>query len=211
MLIYGSRTSLIVGVSAAVVGTFIGLIIGLFSGYYGGTVDNLLMRITDIFLIIPIFPLAIVLAFVVGPSLWNLIILFGFLGWPGTARQVRSAILSLKEYQFIEAARALGAGDMRIIFYHLLPNVAGIVVASMIGRTTMAILGEAGLAFVGVVDPRNISWGRIISRALGSGAIIFGAWWTLLTPGLLIALLALGFSLFGHGLTIFINPQIARR
>lgn len=210
-IIYGSRVSLLVGFAAAIVGTLLGTTIGLVSGYFGGLVDTILMRVTDIFLIIPMIPLAILLALYLGPSLFNIVILLGFLGWPGIARQIRAQILSLKEAPFIEAARAIGAGNRRIMFTHLMPNVAGLMMANMIGGTVGAILSEAGLSFLGVTDPRNISWGRVISRSLGSGAIIYGAWWTLLPPGLCLAFLACGFSFFSHGLTLILNPQLRRR
>jgi|YelNatPaOPRAMG01_1025707.scaffolds.fasta_scaffold11134_5 ABC-type dipeptide/oligopeptide/nickel transport system permease subunit len=207
-IIYGSRVSLLIGISAAIVGTLLGTTIGLFSGYFGGVVDTVLMRITDVFMIIPMVPLAILLALYIGPSLFNIVILLGFLGWPGIARQIRSQVLSLREAQFIEAIRALGAGNVRIMFVHILPNVVGLMIANMIGGAVGAIMAESGLAFLGVTDPRNISWGRIISRSLGSGAVIKGAWWTLLPPGICIALLACGFSFFSHGLMLLLTPRL---
>lgn len=210
-IIYGSRVSLLVGFSAAFVSTMIGVLIGLISGYFGGVVDTILMRITDIFLIIPMIPLAILLALFIGPSLLNIVILIGFLGWPGLARQIRAQVLSLKERPFIEALRALGASDKRIIFYHLLPNISGLMFASMIGGSVMAILAESGLAFLGVSDPRVMSWGRIVSRALGSGAIIRRAWWVIIPPGLCIALLACGFSFLSHGLMLLVSPFLRER
>jgi len=210
-IIYGSRVSLLIGISAAIVGTLLGTTIGLFSGYFGGVVDTVLMRITDVFMIIPMVPLAILLALYIGPSLFNIVILLGFLGWPGIARQIRSQVLSLREAQFIEAIRALGAGNVRIMFVHILPNVVGLMIANMIGGAVGAIMAESGLAFLGVTDPRNISWGRIISRSLGSGAVIKGAWWTLLPPGICIALLACGFSFFSHGLMLLLTPRLRGR
>lgn len=210
-IIYGSRVSILIGFAAAAVSTTIGALIGVVSGYFGGVIDVILMRITDIFLIIPMIPLAILLALFVGPSLFNIIVLIGFLGWPGLARQIRAQILSLKELPFVEALRALGASDRRIIFYHLLPNISGLVFASMIGGSVGAILAEAGLSFLGVTDPRVMSWGRIVARALGSGAVLRKAWWTLVPPGLCIALLACGFSFFSHGLMLLVSPFLRER
>ncbi|MEM2523127.1 MAG: ABC transporter permease [Candidatus Bathyarchaeia archaeon] len=209
-LIHGSRVAFIVGISAAVIVTILGTIIGTVSGYFGGVVDTVLMRITDVFLIIPMLPFAILLALYVGPSLLNIVILIGFLGWPGLARGIRAQVLAIKEAPFIEAARATGASSKRIMFIHILPNLIGIIMASMVGSSIGAIMAEAGLAFLGVTDPRIISWGRIIQRSLGSGAIIYGAWWTLVPPGIFLATLASGFSFFSHGLTLFLSPQLRR-
>lgn len=210
-IVYGARISLLVGFTAAAVGTALGTLIGMISGYFGGIVDTILMRLTDVFLVIPMIPLAILLALFVGPSLFNIVILLGFLGWPGSARQIRAQILSLKEAPFIEAIRALGASDKRIMFVHLLPNVVGVMIANLVGGSVGAILAEAGLAFLGVTDPRTISWGRLISRSLAGNAILFGAWWTLIMPGLCLALLACGFSFFSHSLTLILNPQLRRK
>jgi len=209
-IVYGARVSLLVGITAAALSTLLGALIGLTSGYFGSIVDVLLMRLTDVFLILPMIPLAILLAMYFGPSLFNIVILLGFLGWPGAARQIRAQVLSLKEASYVEAARALGASNKRIMFVHLLPNVTGVIIANLIGGSVGAILSEAGLAFLGVIDPRTISWGRIISRSLNGHAIIFGAWWTLIMPGLCITLLACGFSFFSHGLTLILNPQLRR-
>ncbi|MEM2424751.1 MAG: ABC transporter permease [Candidatus Bathyarchaeia archaeon] len=210
-IIYGSRISLTVGLLAAVVGTSLGTTIGLVSGYYGGILDDIFMRITDIFLVIPFIPLAILLALCVGPNIWNVILLLGFFGWPPAARQVRSLALSLKELPFIEAARAIGAGDRRIIFRHILPNVTGIIIANVVSRTVFAILMEAGLAFLGASDPRNISWGMMIFHAMRSGAVFYGAWWTYIPAGLCIAILACGFAFLGHGITLILNPRLRGR
>lgn len=210
-IIYGSRISLIVGLLAAAVGTLLGTIIGLFSGYFGGVLDDILMRLTDIFLIIPFIPLAIMFALYLGPSIWIVVLLFGFFGWPPTAKQIRSQILSLKEAPFVEAARAIGASNLRIIFIHLLPNVMGVIIANVITRTVFAILAEAGLAFLGASDPRNISWGMMIFYALRSGAFLRGAWWTYIPAGFCIALLACGFAFFGHGITLALNPRLRGR
>ncbi|MEM1565633.1 MAG: ABC transporter permease [Candidatus Bathyarchaeia archaeon] len=210
-IIYGSRISIMVGLLAAAIGTALGTVVGLISGYFGGIVDDILMRITDIFLIIPFIPLAIMFALYVGPSIWNVVLIFGFLGWPPTARQIRSLTLSLKETPFIEAARAIGAGNGRIIFKHILPNTTGVIVANVVSRTVFAILAEAGLAFLGASDPRNISWGMMIFFAMRSGAVLYGAWWTYIPAGFCVALLACGFAFLGHGITLLLNPRLRGR
>lgn len=209
-LIYGTRISLIVGIFAATLGTLLGTIIGLVSGYYGGVLDDFLMRLTDIFLTLPFIPLAMIFALYFGPSIWTIIMLFGFLTWPPTARQIRSQILSLKEALFVEAARAIGASNSRIIFVHLLPQVSGLIIANVISRVVSAVLAEAGLALVGASDPTNISWGMMMYFAVKSAALYYGAWWTIVPPGLCLALLACGFSFLGHGLTLIINPRLRR-
>lgn len=210
LIIYGSRVSLIVGLLSAAFGTLLGTIIGLIAGYYGGAVDDILMRLTDIFLTMPFIQIALLFALYFGPSVWNIIIVFSFFGWPPAARQVRSQILYLKEATFIEAARAIGASDARILFVHLLTNVFGVVIANIITRTVFAILAEAGLAFIGASDPRVISWGTILYYAQRSGSIIYGAWWTIIPPGFCIALLACGFTFLSHGITILLNPKLRR-
>ncbi|MEM1542367.1 MAG: ABC transporter permease [Candidatus Bathyarchaeia archaeon] len=210
LIIYGSRVSLLVGLLASAVGTLLGTIIGLFSGYFGGILDELLMRITDIFLIVPFLPLAIMIMYIFGPSIWNVVLLFGFLGWPTAARQIRSQILSLKEAPFIEAARAIGAGDMHIIFKHLFPCIIGVVIANVIGRTSFAIMAEAGLAFLGASDPTVISWGLMMAYAQSSGAVLLGAWWTIVPPGFCITLLSCGFSFLGYGINLVLNPRLRR-
>jgi len=210
-IIYGSRISLIVGLLTAAVATLLGTIVGLLSGYFGGSLDEVLMRITDIFLTIPFIPLAILFALYFGPNIWNIILIFGLFGWPPVARQVRSQILSLRETLFVEALRALGASDKRVIFIHLLPNVSGIIMANVVSRTVFVILAEAGLAFLGASDPRNISWGMMIFYALRSGAVVQGAWWTYIPAGLCVALLACGFSFLGHGINLVLNPRLRGR
>lgn len=210
-IIYGSRISILIGVASACIGTLLGTIIRLFSGYFGGFVDDVLMRTTDIFLIIPFIPLAVLFALYIGPSLWLIILLLGFFGWPPAARQVRSQILSLKESAFVETVRALGASHMHIIFRHLLPNVIGLILADVTLRTVYAILAEAGLAFIGVFDPTIISWGTILYFGLRMGALYYGAWWTIVPAGFCIALLGCGFAFLGHGITLVLNPKLAGR
>jgi ABC-type dipeptide/oligopeptide/nickel transport system permease subunit len=210
LIIFASRSVLTISLLAASIGTILGTVIGLLAGYFGGAVDDILMRLTDVFLIIPFIPLAIALTLYFGPSMWNIILLFGFFGWPSAARQVRSQVLSLREALYVEAARAIGASDFYIIFKIILPNVIGIVIANVVMRTVFVITAESGLALIGATDPRNLSWGTLLFYAQRSGAIIKGAWWTFIPPGFCISMLACGFTFFGHGIMWFLNPRLQR-
>ncbi len=209
-VVYGARVSMLVGVLAASLATFIGTVIGLTAGYIGGYVDEVLMRITDLFLVIPGLPLIIVLAAILGPNIYNVILVIGISSWPSVARIIRSQVLSVREYSYIEAARATGASSMRIMFIHILPNVAPLIYINIALNIANAILIEAGLSFLGLGDPNNISWGTILFFAEQSQAIIKGAWWYVLPPGLCILLVALSFIFIGHALDEILNPKLRR-
>ncbi len=208
--LYGAQISLIVGFSAAIVTVFVGLIIGLISGYFGGIIDEILMRITDFFLVIPAIVFMIIISALVGPSLLNVIMVIGLLSWSPTARIVRSMVLSIKEWPFIESARANGAGHLYIMFRHIVPNVIPIVFANMTLAISNAIFSQAALVFLGVGDVNDISWGNILHFALSSGAISAGDWWYVVPPGLFIILLILGFILVGYSLEEILNPRLRR-
>jgi len=208
--LYGAQISLIVGFSAAIVTVFVGLIIGLVSGYFGGIIDEILMRITDFFLVIPAIVFMIIISALVGPSLLNVIMVIGLLSWSPTARIVRSMVLSIKEWPFIESARANGAGHLYIMFRHIVPNVIPIVFANMTLAISNAIFSQAALVFLGVGDVNDISWGNILHFALSSGAISAGDWWYVVPPGLFIILLILGFVLVGYSLEEILNPRLRR-
>lgn len=209
-VIYGTRISLLIGVLAALLATFLGALIGLFSGYIGGVVDEVLMRITDFFLVLPGLPLIIVLTAVLGPNVFNIILVIGVISWPSIARVIRSQVLAVKEYQYIEAAKAIGASPGRIMFIHVLPNVAPLIYVNIALNVANAILIEAGLSFLGLGDPNNISWGTILFFAEQSQAIIKGAWWYVVPPGLCILLVSLAFILIGHSLDEILNPKLRR-
>ncbi len=209
--IYGSRISLIVGFLAAAVAIFIGVIIGLISGYFGGWIDEVLMRITDFFLVIPALVLMIVVAALLGPSLINVIIVIGVLSWSSTARIVRSMALTIREWPFIEGARASGGGDFYIIFRHILPNVMPIVYANAALTISNAIFSQAALVFLGVGNVSDISWGSILHYAFSSGALGTGKWWYFIPPGVFILLLIYGFILVGYSLEEILNPRLRRR
>lgn len=200
----GARTSLLVGVLAALTSTLIGVVVGAFAGYYGGMIDDLLMRITEFFLVIPRFFLVLVIVALFGSSIWNVILVIGILSWPMTARLVRVEFLSLKEKEFVEASRAAGATDLRIILRHILPNATPPIVVSGSLQIARAILLEAGLSFLGLGDPNQMSWGVMLYNAQ---RFLRHAWWTALFPGIAIFLVVMGFNLVGDGLNDALNPK----
>jgi len=209
-VIYGARVSMLVGILAALLATLLGTLIGLVSGYLGGIVDEVLMRITDFFLVLPGLPLIIVLAAILGPNIFNIIVVIGITSWPSIARIIRSQVLAVKEFPYIEAAKAVGAPSTRIMMSHVLPNVAPLIYVNIALNVANAILIEAGLSFLGLGDPNNISWGTILFFAEQSQAIIKGAWWYVVPPGICILLVALAFILIGHALDEILNPRLRR-
>ena len=210
-LIYGSRISLIIGVLATGIATFVGVVVGLVAGYFGGKTDEVLMRIVDFLLVIPGLPLMMVLAAFLGASTENIIIVIAILGWTGTSRLIRSQVLAEKNKAYVESARAIGASDTYIMFKHILPNVTPILFANITLGVVGAILSEAGLSFLGLTDPEEPSWGRMLADASGGGAFIRGAWWVVLFPGLMITLLSLSFTFVGHTLDQVLNPRLRER
>lgn len=207
-LVYGSRTSLLVGLLVAALSVGIGLCVGLVAGYAGGVVDEVLMRFTDMLLVLPWLPLLLVLIAMLGPSIWNIILLLAFLGWMGFARIIRSQILSLKERPFIEAAKAVGASTRRILLVHLVPNVISLAYVSLALAVPTAIVAEAALSWLGLGDPRIMSWGMMLRGVTYHGA--YTDWWWVLPPGLCIALLAMSFIFIGYALDEIFNPRLRR-
>jgi len=208
-LLYGARISLFVGLLSAVVSVVIGLLIGLISAYVGGFTDEIIMRLTDALLVLPGLPLLLVLIAVLGPSIWNLILVIGVLGWMGFARMVRSQTLSLKERPFVEAAKAIGAGRWHIMATHILPNVMSLVYVSLALSVPTAILSEAALSFLGLFDPSVMSWGRMLYDAQRFQGV--ERWWWVVPPGLSIALVSLSFILMGYALDELLNPKLRQR
>jgi len=205
-LVFGSRVSMIVGFLAAAFGVCLGTLVGLVAGFYGGRVDEVLMRITDMVLVMPTLPLMIVLAAVLGPSMWNIILVIAVLGWPWTARVVRSQVLSVKERPFFEAAVCIGAGDLRLMFMEILPCVLPIVFAETVLWVASAIYSEAVLSFLGLGDPTHISWGMMLNFAFASG-VMAKAWWWVFPPGMSIALVVLGFTFLGSAINEILSPK----
>jgi peptide/nickel transport system permease protein len=206
--LYGARISLTVGFFAAFISIFIGGLMGIVAGFYGGRVENLLMRFTDIMLVIPDLPLMVVIVAMTKPSLMNIIFVIGLLGWTTTSRIVRSQTLAVKSRKFVLRARAIGAGNMHIIRHHILPLVLPLLVVNAILVISLAILNESTLSFLGLGDPTALSWGQMLNFAFGRGAMSAGAWWALVAPGLGIVWVVLSLTLLGHGLEQVLNPRL---
>jgi peptide/nickel transport system permease protein len=203
-ILWGSRVSIMVGLLAASTSTLIGIIVGSVSAYYGRMVDDLLMRLTEFFLVIPRFFLVLIIVALFGSSIWNIILVIGILSWPVTARLVRAEFLSLREKEFVEAVRAIGASDPRIILRHMLPNAGPPIIVSGSLQIARAILMEAGLSFLGLGDPNQITWGVMLYNAQ---RFLRHAWWTATFPGLAIFFIVMGFNLIGDGLNDALNPK----
>ncbi|MCW4050886.1 MAG: ABC transporter permease [Candidatus Bathyarchaeota archaeon] len=215
-LIYGTRVSLTIGFMAAFFTVIIGTLIGVVSGFLGGVVDEVLMRFTDVVMILPSIPLMILLMALFGKqSFMIMILVLSIMGWTGTARLVRSSTLSIKERIYVEAARAIGAGDRHIITKHVLPNVSPLIMATMIYQVAGAMMAEAGLAFLGLGDPSHKSWGMILHYAETSGGwyanMGYPAWWWIIPPGLCVALTVASLVLIGQAMEEIINPRLRRR
>ncbi len=209
-LLYATRTELVVGLVAAVISAGLGTIVGLISGYYGGWVDTILMRLTDIFLTLPILVVALLLAAVLGPSIGNIILIIAIFSWAGVARVIRAQTLSLKNRSFIDAARVSGASNRTIILRHLGPNVLPLTFLYMVFTISAAIITEAILAFLGRGDPTAMTWGMLLQCLQISGNTLT-AWWWLLPPGLSITLLSLAFYLIGRAFDEVVNPRLRAR
>lgn len=208
-MIFGSRISLAVGFVAVGIATLIGMIIGAVAGYYGGWTDTIAMRFIDIMLSIPTFFLILAVIAFIGPSIWNIMIIIGLTSWMGVARLVRAEFLSLKEREFVLAARAVGASDLRIIFMHVMINSMAPVLVSAILGVAGAVLIESALSFLGIgVQPPTPSWGNILT--LGKDNIEI-AWWLSVFPGLAILITVLGYNLLGEGIRDSIDPRLWER
>ena len=209
--IEGARLSLLIGLVATAISIVVGATVGIAAGYRGGTLDGVLMRITDFFLVLPALPLIIVLAALFGQSTVVLVLVIGLTSWPSTARIVRSQVLSLRERRFITRIRSLGATDFWIVRYHILANVLPLIFANTVLVIAGSILAEATLAFLGLGDPVHVSWGTMLHFAFDSGATGRGAWWYVLPPGIGIVVVVLGFVLAGHTLDRILNPRLRSR
>ena len=197
--IFGSRITIIVGLLAGLLSSFIGVFVGLVAGYVGGRLGEVLMRIVDIFLVIPTLALMIVLAaFLPTMGVINLVIIIGSLSWLWMARSIRSQTLSEAKREYVDAAKSVGKGPIEIMFSEILPNILPVVTANMVMVVTSAMLTEATLSFLGIGDPSLISWGQMLSIAFSNSAIIYDAWWWMLPPGLCIATLGFSFMLIGN-------------
>jgi peptide/nickel transport system permease protein len=205
-LLYGARISLAVGLVAVSIYVLIGTTIGSLAGYYGGWLDGVLMRFTDIFLCIPTFLLILMAIAFVGPSILNIMVVIGLTAWTDTARLVRGEVLALKEREFIQAARLIGMSDARLILKHLLPNALGPVMVVATLGIGGAILLESSLSFLGLgVQPPTASWGNMLMEGKDH---LTDAWWLVTFPGAAIFITVLGFYLLGEGLRDFLDPRL---
>ncbi len=209
-LVYATRTELVVGLVAAVISAGLGTLVGLIAGYYGGWIESLLMRLTDIFLTLPILVVALLLAAVLGPSIGNIILIIAIFSWAGVARVIRAQTLSLKSRSFIDAARVSGASNSAIIFRHLAPNVLPLTFLYMVFTISGAIITEAILAFLGMGDPTAVTWGMMLQFLQISGNTLTAPWW-LLPPGIAITMLSLAFYLIGRAFDEVVNPRLRAR
>lgn len=207
LLIWGSRVSLLVGLSSTVISMVLGTLIGIAAGHFRGWIGELFNRLTDWFLVIPFLPLAIALAAVLNPSLTNIVIVIGVTSWPGTARLVRAQTLAVEGRPYLERAKVLGAGHWHQMSRHVLPNVMPLVLANTILTVAVAILSETTLSYLGFGDPSRVSWGTMLDNAQAAGAISSGKWWYVLPPGVAVVIVVLAFMLVGRALEAVLTPR----
>lgn len=208
LLLYGGRISLLVGFAAAVVATIPGTLVGVLSGYFGGALDTVLMRFTDFLLVIPVVPMMIVISAVWGASLFHLIIVIGVLLWTTSARVLRAQVKGLRNRVFVERALAIGSGHTRVLVRHILPQVTPLIIANAVLTLALAIFYETALAFLGLGDPTEVSWGTMIQDAFLRNAISDGAWWAIVPPGVCVAVVVIGAFLVGQSIEDALNPRL---
>jgi peptide/nickel transport system permease protein len=208
LIVYGARSSLIIAFSAGAILSVLGTLTGILAGYFGGRVDGFIMRTADVFLTIPTLPLVILVVALMGPNLYNVMLIIGLTGWPVMARIVRADTLSLMKREFIEIERVMGASIRRILFVHLLPNQLNSILVYTSLSIPVVILTEAGLEFLGLT-PLSISWGFMLNTSISYW--ISGAWWLSFFPGLAIFSTALAFYFVSEGLKEALNPKAKRR
>ncbi|MGW7533125.1 ABC transporter permease [Amycolatopsis sp. NPDC054798] len=208
LLMRGGQTSLVVGFAATLVAMLLGGTVGILSGYFGGWVDAVLMRITDVLLVLPDLVLAMVIAAVWGPSLFHVILVIGLLEWTTTARIVRAEVMSLRERAYVKRARGLGASNTRVIVRHILPQAGPLLIANTVLTVSVAIYLETALAFLGLEDPSVTTWGTILEHAFARTAISSGAWWAIVPDGFVIAAVSIGCFLLGRAIEDALNPRL---
>ncbi len=224
LTIHGTRISMIIGLLATIVTILLGVFVGIVSGYVGGRVDVFLMRITDFFLVLPTFVLALILApiildliganssvFGIRVTLLVIVVVIGVTSWASTARIIRSQTLSVKERAFVGRARVIGSGGGHIMWRHILPNVMNLIVANTVLVFGGSILTETTLSFIGLGDPFAPSWGQVLNAAESAGALGLGAWWYVVPPAVCIVLVVLSFTLVGSALDDVLNPRLRVR
>lgn len=224
LTMHGSRVSMFIGFLATIITILLGAVIGIVSGFVGGWTDNILMRLTDFFLVLPTFVLAIILApiildtigveadvFGIKATLIVIVVAIGITSWAATARIIRSQTLSIKERMFVDRARVIGSGPGHVMRRHILPNVVNLIVANTVLTFAGAVFTETTLAFIGLGDPFQPSWGQILNAAQSSGAPGLGAWWYIVPPAVCVVLVILAFTLVGNALDDILNPKASDR
>lgn len=209
-VIWGTRVSLYVGIISATIALVIGVPIGLLSGYFGGRISTIGMGMTDIFLTLPILPLMIIMAAVIGTGVSNIALIIGLLSWPAIARVTRAETIAIIEKQYIEAAKAIGTPEYKIIFRHVLLNASPPILVNLTIIIGVSVISEAGLSFLGLGDPSSWSWGTILQNAHSTGVII-NAWWHSLFPSVGIIILVLSFNFLGMGINEALNPKLRKK
>ncbi len=211
-LVMGTRISLSVGLATGLFVTFVSLTLALLSGYLGGVVDDVISFFTNVFLVLPGLPLMIVIAaYVTMKGVLPIVLILGLTGWPWPTRLLRSQVLTLKSRDFVRVSRSLGESPLYVVFREILPNMISIVMAEFFAISMAAIMGEATLEFIGLGNVAVVSWGTILFWAQGNGALLAGAWWWFLPPGLCIALLGTSFVLINFGIDEISNPRLRKR
>lgn len=210
MLIYGTRSSLSIGLITGLVIAVLGSLLGVAAGYLGGWVDTVIMRIVDVLLVIPTLPLVIVMTNVLGTSYVVIVIVFAAFGWTGLARVVRSQVMLIKNANYVKAAEIAGASRWYIMWRHILPAVSNLLIMSTALTSAGIMVAEAGLSFLGLGNPTAISWGKMLADAQSSGAMLFGHWWSILAPGVGIFLSVYSFMRIGLALEEILNPRMRK-
>jgi peptide/nickel transport system permease protein len=211
-IVYGTRAAFLIGLGATGLAILIAVLIGLVAGNFGGWIDNLLMRVTEVFLVIPFFLLLLVFLQVVlkfSPAstggLWIVVFVIGAFSWPGAARIIRGEVLKVREFEFIGASRQIGASSSRILFRHLFPNVLHIIIVLLTLQIATSILTEAAVSFLGFGAPGSSTWGQ---QMYTSSNFIAQAWWATLFPALFVTIMVMGFNLLGNGLRDALDPRL---
>jgi peptide/nickel transport system permease protein len=224
LTVHGARVSMVIGLLATLITILLGALIGIVSGFVGGRTDQVLMRLTDFFLVLPTFVLAIVLApiildivgtdaelFGIRATLLVIIVVIGLTSWASMARIIRSQTLSVKERMFVDRARVIGGSRAHIMRRHILPNVVNLIVANTVLTFAGAIFTETTLSFIGLGDPFQPSWGQLLNAAQEAGAPGLGAWWYIVPPAVCVVVVILAFTLVGNALDDVLNPKSATR
>ena len=206
-IMYGARVSLTIGLASTLAAVFVGVLIGAISGYCGGQIDDVMMRVTELFQTIPGFILAILLVATLGPTLTHVIVAIGAVSWPPLARLTRAEFLRLRSREFVQAAVCQGQPSIAVVFRHILPNAISPIIVTGSLTIATAILIESALSFMGLGDPNLMSWGFMIGAAR---TVIRQAWWMSVFPGIAIVLTVLAINLFGEGLNDTLNPRLSR-